>query len=119
MSARVARDDTVACGSSERRTYTTRQLVAVMMRTTHGGALDATNLTRGEGLGSVAPLARIHDKCRQVPTTPNRLNASCGNWIPFGDHPINLGRRKEDLHGICARMTRKFRAKDTIVGKGG
>ena len=119
MSARVARDDTVACGSSERRTYTTRQLVAVMMRTTHGGALDATNFTRGKGGETLLLSHQFTTSAVWFQPPPNRLNASCGNWIPFGDHPLKLGRRREDLHDICARMTRTNRAKYLSVGDGG
>ena len=37
-----------------------------------------------------------------------------GAWIPFGDHPLKLERRREDKHGPCARMTRTHREVQAI-----
>ena len=34
--------------------------------------------------------------------------------IPFGDHPLNLERYREDQHGLDARMTRTNREGQTI-----
>ena len=36
-------------------------------------------------------------------------------WIPFGDHPWNLERYREDYHGFRARMTRTNREAWSIL----